>query len=268
MKLSRRGMLKGTGTLVMGAAVCGLSLPLSNSIGSAATDKKESIGLPWPYRKLDPDLVGERGYEGYYKGACCFGAFDAIVGELRKTVGEPYTTFPSAMMGFGEGGVAGISTLCGALNGAAMAIFLAAGGAEKEKKEKAFALIRELYTWYEQEQLPDYEPRNPKLQIVRSVSRSQLCHVSVTNWCKVAKVHAFSKERAERCAWLTGSVARHAVQMLNDNAAGVFKANHALSASVKTCRGCHDQGSALENTRGMMDCGGCHFTAKTKHPKI
>ena len=29
-----------------------------------------------------------------------------------------------------------------------------------------------------------------------------------------------------------------------------------------------DQGGVLENSRGMMDCGGCHFTQKTKHPKI
>ncbi len=269
VKFSRRDILKGAGTFVMGAAAGGISLPFSGSIAKAAVaGKDEGMGLPWPYRKLDLDAVAERGYEGYYKGACCYGAFEAIIAELRKAVGEPYTTFPTAMMVFGEGGVAGVSTLCGALNGAAMAIFLTAGGPEKEKKERAFALIRELYTWYEQEQLPDYKPKNPKFQIIKSISRSQLCHASVSTWCKVAKVHSFSKERSERCAWLTASVARHAVQLLNDNAAGAFKATHPLSASMQTCRGCHDQGGALENTRGMMDCGGCHFTPKTTHPRI
>jgi hypothetical protein len=241
---------------------------MPNAIAGTGDDKQGAVALPWPYKKLDPDVVAEKGYEGYYKGACCFGTFNAIIGELAKEVGGPYASFPTAMMFFGEGGVAGISTLCGALNGAAMAIFLTAGSTEKEKKEKAFALIRELYTWYEQEQLPDYKPKNPKFQIVKSVSRSQLCHVSVTNWCKVAKVKSFSAERADRCAWISASVARHTVQMLNDNAAGIFKASHSLLDSVKACRSCHDQGSVLENTRGMMDCGGCHFTPKTTHPKI
>jgi C_GCAxxG_C_C family probable redox protein len=265
MKVSRRNLLKSAGGLVLGLGLGGLArIPQ----GGAAESQAGAPDLPWPYKKLDLDAVAERGYEGYYKGACCYGAFDGIVGELRREVGGPYNTFPAAMMAFGEGGVAGMSTLCGALNGAAMAIFLTVGGADKEKKDKAFALIRELYTWYEQEQLPDYTPKKPKFRIVTSVSRSPLCHVSVTKWCKVSKVKSFSAERAERCAWIAASVARHAALMLNENAAGTFKAAHALSASTKTCRSCHDQGGVLENTRGMMDCGGCHFTGKTTHPKI
>lgn len=28
------------------------------------------------------------------------------------------------------------------------------------------------------------------------------------DWCKTAKLKAFSKERSERCGWLTGSVAK------------------------------------------------------------
>ncbi len=110
--------------------------------GMAAEPQAGAPELPWPYKKLDLDAAAERGYEGYYKGACCYAAFDGIVGGLRKEVGGPYNTFPAGMMVFGEGGVAGVSTLCGALNGAAMAIFLTAGGAEPEKKARAFALIR------------------------------------------------------------------------------------------------------------------------------
>lgn len=265
MRVSRRDLLRGAGGLVLGFGMGGIA-GLKN--GTAAEPQTGAAQLPWPYKKLDLDAVAEIGYEGYYKGACCYGAFEGIAGELRKEVGGPWATFPSTMMVFGEGGVAGISTLCGALNGAAMAIFLAAGGVEPEKKAKAFALIRELFNWYEQERLPDYKPKHPKFQIVTSISRSPLCHVSVTNWCKVSKVKSFSKERADRCAWIAACVARHAAQMLNDNAAGVFKAAHTIPDSEKTCRSCHDQGGILENTRGMMDCGGCHFTPKTTHPRI
>jgi hypothetical protein len=138
---------------------------------------------------------------------------------------------------------------------------------EPKKKELAFALIHELFNWYDQEALPNYRPKSPKFEIVKSVSRSPLCHASVTNWCKVAKFKAFSKERSERCGWLTASIAKYAVELLNENAEGSFKGIHKLSSEVQSCRSCHDKGSKLENTRGMMDCGGCHFTPQTKHPK-
>lgn len=265
MSISRRSLLKSAGGLMLGLGIGAMTGIPKMTSAQSPTGAQE---LPWPYKKLDPDLVAERGYAGYYKGACCFGAFDGVIGELQREVGGPYNAFPNSLMVFGEGGVAGMSTLCGALNGAAMAIFLAVGGTDKEKKEKAFALIRDLYTWYERSALPDYKPKKPKFGIVSSVSRSQLCHVSVTNWCKVAKVKAFSPQRAERCAWLTASVARHTAIMLNENAASAFKAGYPLAGPVQSCRSCHDQGSVLENTRGMMDCGGCHFTGKSAHPKI
>jgi len=54
--------------------------------------------------------------------------------------------------------------------------------------------------------------------------------------------------------------------MLNAKMDGTFKATYALSAEVKSCRGCHDRGGAVEDSRGMMDCRECHFTGKAKHP--
>jgi hypothetical protein len=53
---------------------------------------------------------------------------------------------PSELMVFGEGGVAGISSLCGALIGAASAIFLVAGGLDGKKRGEAFEIIREFFT--------------------------------------------------------------------------------------------------------------------------
>ena len=264
MEISRRGLLGCMGGLALGLGLGGAGAGIVTGVG--AETQSGTRELPWPYKKVDHDVAGERGYEGFYKGACCYGTFNGITESLRKDVGGPWATFPVEMMVFGEGGVAGMSTLCGALNGGAMAIFLAVGGIEKEKREKAFALIRDLYTWYEQTGMPDFKPKKPKFQIVTSVSSSPLCHVSVSNWCKVSGFKSFSKERAERCAMISGSVARHTVLMLNDNLAGTFKATHNLSPQTQSCRSCHDQGEILENSRGMMDCGGCHFTGKTKHP--
>jgi hypothetical protein len=266
MKVSRRGLFKDAGVFLLGAAMGGISTPLAKSVATASTEKQEVIEVPWPYKKLNPEAVAESAYVGYYKGACCYGVFEAIIGELRKEVGAPYTGIPTAMMIFGEGGIAGVGNVCGALNGASAAIFLIAGGVEKEKREPAFDLTKELFNWYEQEALPDYRPKKPKFEIVKSVSHTSLCHASVSTWCKAAKFKAFSKERSERCGWLTASVAKYTVEMLNKHAEAGFKPAHKLSAAVQWCRSCHDKGSALENTRGMMDCGGCHFTPRIKHP--
>jgi hypothetical protein len=267
MKLSRRGLLKDAGVFLLGTTLGGLSSPLSKNLATASTGKPEGIELPWPYKKLNPEVVAENAYVGYYKGACCYGAFEGIIGELRKEIGSPYIMIPTSMMIFGEGGIAGIASICGALNGASAAIFLITGGMEKEKREVAFALTKELFNWYEQEALPNYKPQKPKFEIVKSVSRSPLCHASVSNWCKTAKFKAFSKERSERCGWLTASVAKYTVEILNKHAEASFKPVHKLSPAVQSCRSCHDKGSALEDTRGLMDCGGCHFTPRTKHPK-
>ncbi len=270
MKLSRRDVLKGSLPFLFGAALGGLSGAGPRVVSGAEVEKPLTVpGLPWPYKKLDSTAVAEAAYDGYYVGQCDYGVFEGIIGALRKEVGFPYTVLPTGMMVVGEGGVAQVGSLCGALNGAAHVIFLITGGVDKKLRELPFALIQDLCTWYEQTPLPDYKPKNPKYQIASSVSKSNLCHASVSRWCKVAKVKSFSKERSERCAWLTASVAKHTVEMLNSQVAGTFKASYGMAADTKACRSCHDQGGTIENTRGMMDCGPCHFTGKpSKHSKI
>jgi hypothetical protein len=241
--------------------------PLVGGSVIAAPDVEKIPALPWPLKKLNAEVSAERGYAGYYKGACCYGAFDAVISQLREEVGFPYTVMPSEMLIVGEGGIAGTSSVCGALMGASSAIFLVLGGLDPKKREEAFALIRELFAWYEQEALPNYRPKTVKFEIKPSVAKSPLCHVSVSRWCKATGLKAFSKERSERCGWLTASVAKYTAEMLNAKLDASFKPAHPLSAAVKECRTCHDKGGTIENSRGLMDCtGGCHFTPKSKHP--
>lgn len=262
MTTERRDLVK------MFAATAGtvvLTPVIARNISSAT--EPESPEVPWRYKKLDPVAVAERAYPAYYKGGCCYGSFEGIVGELKKEAGHPYTTMPTEMMIFGEGGVAGVSSLCGALNGAAAAMFLVSGGLDPKKKGEAFETIRELFNWYDHEALPNYRPASPKYEIRPSVSRSPLCHASVSNWCKASGFKSFSAERSERCGWLAASTAKYAVELLNKRADSTFKAAYKLSSGVESCRSCHDKGGKLENSRAMMDCGGCHFTGKTAtHP--
>lgn len=162
------------------------------------------------------------------------------------------------MMEFGQGGVVGWASLCGALLGAAAAIQLVSPDPK--------AALDELYRWHEVSELPDYRPRAPKFEIGKSVADSVLCHVSVTKWCEATGTKAFDKKRSDRCGWITGSVARKAVQILNAQAEGTFAAALPLSAETRNCRGCHDKGGEVEDTRGKMDCLQCHPGVKTDHP--
>jgi hypothetical protein len=256
MNWQRRDVLKMIVAAAGGTAVT----PLLTTANFAAKEQEKIPEVPWTYKKVDPVAVAERAYPAYYRGGCSYGAYEGIIGELKEVAGHPYTLIPTEMFIFGEGGVAGTSTLCGALNAAAAAIFLVTGGVAQNKREEAFEMIRELFNWYEQQALPNYRPRNPKYEIKASTSKSPLCHVSVTKWCKATGFKSFSKERAERCGWLTASTAKYAVEILNKKAESAFKVAHTLSPQVQSCRSCHDKAGALENSRTMMDCGGCHFT--------
>lgn len=219
-------------------------------------------GFPWRYMKLDADAVAERAYKGFLSGHCMYGSFFGIVGELAEKYGAPYNNFPFAMMKIGAGGMADWATLCGALNGSALAASLLSNDPKP--------IADDLFNWYQSEPLPSYHPKQtPRVEITtKSVAHSPLCHASVARWCEKANVKSFSTERDERCAWLTASCAKKTVELLNAQADGAFKAAYPVPKEVQECRSCHDKGGELEDTRGKMDCAPCHFNLGTKHPII
>lgn len=249
---SRREFLTGAGgfaaTIAAGTILTSGGLGLFSKTRAAETP--EAPPWPWPYTKLDPEVVAEKGYEGFYKGACCYGAASAILSELRQEVGYPFALIPMDMFRYGEGGIVGWSTLCGALNGASAVINLVSGAKVYPK------LINELVGWYTQTPFPNYKPAG-KQELAESVSGSPLCHVSVTNWCKASGYGAVSPERAERCARLVADVAAHAVQLLNHQADGVFLPAFAAPSTISECMSCHGKDS-MNNTRGLMTCVQCH----------
>jgi len=212
----------------------------------------------WIYKPLDPDKTGDRAFASYQKGHCMYGSFEAIAGQVAEQRGT-YDQFPFEMFLYGAGGVNGWATLCGALNGSAAAFQLLS--------PKPEPLIDALFAWYEREALPDYVPATAKFPNVKSVAGSPLCHQSLTRWCAAAKRKTYSAERKERCGVLTAAVARHAVVLLNAQAAGK-QIEAALAKPTTECMACHEKDGVLENTRGKMSCGGCHFTLKSKHPEI
>lgn len=206
--------------------------------------------LPWPYRVLDPDAVGQRAYEGYAKGHCMYGTFEALIGSLAEQLGPAYGNFPYQMFVYGVGGVQGWGTLCGALNGCAAAIQMVSGNPEP--------LVDELFRWYQTAALPDFEPKGMKFKNLKSAAGSPLCHPSIAKWCEASGRKAYSPERKDRCGVLTAAVARKCAMLLNAQATGKFTAAGAADPRTATCMGCHEKGGALENMRSKQNCAPCH----------
>jgi hypothetical protein len=263
MNVTRRQTLRALAT---GAAVTALSgvrglqasIP-TGGLTAAATDAEGKVRHELlPYERLHAPTVASRAYDNYYAGECMYAVFASIVEELAERVGEPYTSFPKTFTRYGAGGVVGWATLCGALNGAAMAIYLVSPDPEPA--------IDEVFGFYGQAELPNYRPAQAKHAVATSVAESVLCHVSVSKWCEASGKKSFSPERSDRCAQLSASVAKKTVEVLNAQFDGSFKPAYALPAAVEDCRGCHDKGSRFENTRGKDSCPSCHTGFLENHP--
>lgn len=141
-------------------------------------------------------------------------------------------------------------------------------------KKTAFKLVDQLFAWYEQTPFPSdisnrlaherkflvTKYKSTKI-LPQTVAHSQLCHVSVTRWCKASGYATDSHERSERCARVTADVAAFTAQLLNKHADGLSEAEYAMSANAAGCRSCHAKGKTFEEggwTRGKMDCAECH----------
>jgi hypothetical protein len=258
-QVSRRDFVK-----LAGAAICGIAvgavgeyalMPTKAEIVTKEVTKEvpqEVPPYPWAYTKLDPDAVAKRGYDAYFKGGCCYGVFEAIVGELKDQVGFPFTTIPTEMANFGKGGAMGWGTLCGCLNGAGMAINLVSDN---------LAPVSEVMGYYTETAFPIYVPATAiKVDgvLTSSVSNSPLCHASVTKWCDAAGKAANSPDRAERCARLVADVAKKTVELLNNVADGTFQATYAAPQDVIDCLACHGTSGDVNNVITQMDCADCH----------
>ncbi|MHC4798156.1 MAG: C-GCAxxG-C-C family protein, partial [Planctomycetota bacterium] len=222
----------------------------------------------WNYTRLDTESVRKKGHLYYYDGRCCAGAFKAIVLSLAQVVGHPFDKIPCDMMRYGAGGVAGFGSICGALNGASAAIGLVCDQATTMK------LVAELLSWYAATPLPSqisnrYAQNHEFLVneyytdaiLVQSAAGGNLCHMSVTNWCKASGFASESNECNERCARLTGDVAAKAVELLNAQHAGAFESKYPSPGEASGCMSCHKPGSDFDKgqwTRGKMDCNTCH----------
>ncbi|MBW7865892.1 MAG: C_GCAxxG_C_C family protein [Candidatus Hydrogenedentes bacterium] len=248
----------------LGVAGAGVSIVSGADTGEAVA-AFAMPPLPWPYTPLDVEETRKRAHGHYAEVHCCAGVFSSIVGGLALAAGHPFDKIPCGMMAYGASGVAGFGSLCGTLNGAGAAVSLVCG------KKTTDAVMTELMSWYAAAPLPtatanEYAvtgvftwktPDAVRTELAQSVAGDNLCHLSVTRWCKAANLGSGSKERSERCARVTGDVAAKTVELLNAVHDGSFRRAHPLPAQAGGCLQCHDMGER-SHTRGKMDCTLCH----------
>jgi hypothetical protein len=214
------------------------------------TPKTESAA--WKYASLVPSDVAVETYRVMPEGGCMYGVFKGVLTIWSKHSGESTDSFPFHMMRYGEGGIGGWGTVCGALNAGAAII----GLFEKDKKLRE-KLIAELFAWYEKTDLPAFKPVNAESEIAQSLSASVLCHISVAKWCKKSGTAPLSPQMKERCRRLSADVAAKTVELLNKN-----QEKPSLPATSKS-----DTAISKEPPPaiGKMNCTTCHEPTE-KHP--
>jgi hypothetical protein len=270
-RLSRRAFIGGASSaLASGTLVAALGAP------SPAQAQVATIAPPWPIPHLDPDVVRDAGYWGYwatdpYRGGgygCAYGVASALIGAIKAGLGpgSPWEALPLDMFKWGKTGVVESGTLCGALAGA-MPIFNLASPVSVT--EMGADLVR----WYSETAFPSMEMDNldPKRRYpgqAQSVAGSPLCHISVSLWCKASKKLSSSNDRKTRCGKITGDVAKMAATILNSLVPGqkyvpMYGAQPELYAE---CVKCHvdapppptPDAIRLNNSLGISNCKTCH----------
>jgi hypothetical protein len=246
-KLTRRKMLGSIGL----AAGTSLVVNGDGEVRSQASVPKDASAA-WQYVPLAPAVVAAEAYRLKPENGCMYGLFTAILTTWSKQSGQSCDSFPFHMMRYGEGGIGGWGTVCGALNGAAAII-----GLFEKDRQRRMQLIGELFSWYERAELPIYAPLSdgsPK--IAKTASASVLCHISVGRWCKASGAEMLGPQMKERCRRLTADVAVKTVELLNHNL-GKPLAPVAVNKDVKAPK---EPPKAL----GKMDCNTCHEPEKKK----
>jgi hypothetical protein len=244
--LGRRDLFRA-GRYTLGAAAL---TAVASATPGPRSDAAAAVGpagkWPWPYARLDPRKTADLAYAEWYRVFCGAAVINAIFGQLREKVGEPYASFPNDAFMFLEGGISGWGTICGANAGANIVTNLIIGP-RTNGTEDGMLMGSELMQHYTSTPMPTYVPEKPRIaaEIPKTVADSPLCHVSVGKWMKAANRELGSPERRDRCARLTASMASQTVTLLNLWKDGKYRTKGVVPAKQYGIQAQHD-------------CFGCH----------
>jgi len=258
-KLSRRDIVSKAGILGIGALIGKFTTQVAQAQNSTAVlNKSHSPNkYPWPYVELDPTVTAQIAYEEWYRIWCGGTVIYSIFSQLAKKVGEPYKSFPTEPFVILEGGVAGWGTVCGSVNSAALIANFIIGPRTKGGSVWGHVIASNMLDWYSHANMPIFVPKNPKANkksIVRTVSESPLCHVSVGKWMRASGYPINSPERKDRCARVAASVAYKLVEDLNRWHRGEYDENIAWQPGKKA------------GITSQFNCAECHGAKIPKPP--
>lgn len=242
--LSRRQMMIGTaGVLAAGTALT----QLGGLVKSAQAKDGSNEKWPWPYEKLDPVKTAEICYEEWYRVFCGCAVINSVFNQLREKVGEPYTSFPNDAFVFLEGGQVGWGTICGSPAGANIVANLIIGP-RIAGSPVGHQISADIMQWYSEADMPVFRPAKPRIvpELVKTVSDSPLCHISVGKWMKASGHHLKSAERKDRCARVAASTAYRLVELLNNWKDGTYEPTETF------------EGPKEHGITGQYNCDGCH----------
>lgn len=207
-EMSRKDFMKKMGTSIAGVAVVGGVSGLLTGCTSTASADVEAPTYPIKYVEIDPEEAKDRAYNAYFdKGGWGVGVAEGLFGMLADEVGYPYNQYPTeafthAASGYGQG------TLCGCL-GVAATFIGTVTDVDTSKK-----VVRDLYNWYKEVDLPIYQPEN--LDLAHTVADSTLCEDSVENFMEAQGCEHGDHERKARCAGVTADVVEKTIELLNE----------------------------------------------------
>lgn len=190
------------------------------------TPDSTQIHFPYSYSPVEPLDAGNAAYAAYFASGCAYGAFAGVVSSVVAAGNDAeLARFPLAVSTYGKGGLAGARSLCGAINGGAMAISMFHGteNAEDEDSKLRDSLIQQLSEWYKTAELPVFTPETAVIEsagglhmdVPTVAAGSLLCEESCSVWEQATGHERDSRERKERCARLTADVAVKVVELLN-----------------------------------------------------
>jgi hypothetical protein len=252
--VSRRTFLAAAGGAAAGLQMASLAPPVQAATALPA--------LPWSYPSggLNVDEVRKAAYVIFYKeGGCCHAASQSIIDAIAAKVPEPWAQLPRGIYKYGNGGVVGWGTICGALNGAIavmgyLGVHSVLGNALIDYFCTAPLPTAALVNF-----VPPAGVPAPLASTKTSVSNSPLCHVSSATWAALAAVPIADAAKKDRCAKLTCDIVARAVELMNDKfLSNVTPPAWVPPASYATCYTCHTKPTVVPSQEGKMDCLECH----------
>ena len=263
--MKRREMLAvGSGMLGLGIGSL-LGFGLSNRKAEAADVSVNDPSI-WKFAKIDPMKAAHLAYELYPDGDCMYAIVRGLITTIADALRSSDPLAASMMMGFpfhmtkyGNGGISGIGSACGAFNGGAAVIALYV-----HDTDRRVAMTRELNVYYEHEELPKYLPRDGHFpSMPKSVAESNLCHVSSSRWQVIMDIPISDRRRIERCRRLTADITIKTAELLSRYFADRNTTFAPLMQPTATCFSCHGSQGPRRNIIGTASCATCHQNDET-----